>query len=162
MKILSLREIIKLDQVEHVKNERNILQQLDHPFLLSLTWSCRDKNYIYLIFPYVSQTRETLVNMTSWSTLRRSVVESSSLTSGATASSTWIRLCSTSQRSSLPSPTSTLSTSSTGSESVVDLLPKCCVLTSVKYQGPEAREHSAGQVRPRSDNRPGFLPSYRG
>ena len=54
MKILSLREIIKLDQVEHVKNERNILQQLNHPFLLSLTWSCRDKNYIYLIFPYVS------------------------------------------------------------------------------------------------------------
>ena len=67
MKILSLREIIRLGQVEHVKNERNILQQLDHPFLLSLTWSCRDKNYIYLIFPYVSQTTEILVNLTSLS-----------------------------------------------------------------------------------------------
>lgn len=54
MKILSMREIIKLDQVEHVKNERNILRELDHPFLLSLTWSCIDKNYLYLIFPYVS------------------------------------------------------------------------------------------------------------
>ena len=45
---------VRLDQVEHVKNERNILRQLDHPFLLSLTWSCIDKNYLYLIFPYVS------------------------------------------------------------------------------------------------------------
>ena len=107
MKILSLREIIKLDQVEHVKNERNILQQLDHPFLLSLTWACRDKNYIYLIFPYVSQTTEILVTITSLFNIR-SVGENSSLTSGVTASSTWTRLCSTSQRSSLPSPTSTL------------------------------------------------------
>ena len=85
MKILSLREIIKLDQVEHVKNERNILQQLDHPFLLSLTWACRDKNYIYLIFPYVSQTCQILLSKPDLTVHHyRSVAENCSATSDVT------------------------------------------------------------------------------
>ena len=54
MKILSLRNIIKLEQVEHVRNEKKILARVNHPFLLSLEWSSVDSNYLYLLLPYVS------------------------------------------------------------------------------------------------------------
>ena len=29
-------EIVKLKQVDHIKNEKNILQEMKHPFLVSL------------------------------------------------------------------------------------------------------------------------------
>ena len=53
MKILSLNHIIKLEQVDHVKNEKNILKKVNHPFLLSLTWNFIDNNYLYLLLPYI-------------------------------------------------------------------------------------------------------------
>jgi len=53
MKILSLKEVIKMKQVEHVKNEKNILQEIQHPFLLSLTWSYKDHANLYLLFPFI-------------------------------------------------------------------------------------------------------------
>jgi len=53
LKILSLHDIIKLKQVEHVKNEKNILQAITHPFLISLSWSFKDSSFLYLLFPYV-------------------------------------------------------------------------------------------------------------
>lgn len=36
MKILALADVIRLKQVEHVKNERNILQEINHPFIVNL------------------------------------------------------------------------------------------------------------------------------
>lgn len=36
MKILAIADVIRLKQVEHVKNEKNILNEIKHPFLVSL------------------------------------------------------------------------------------------------------------------------------
>ena len=44
---------MKFNNVDHVKNEKSILQEIQHPFLLSLTWSCRDDMNLYLMFPYI-------------------------------------------------------------------------------------------------------------
>merc|ERR1719333_1463126 len=42
-----------MKQTDHVKNEKSILQETNHPFLLSLTWSYKDDFNLYLMFPYV-------------------------------------------------------------------------------------------------------------
>ena len=36
LKILSLFDLIRLKQVAHVKNEKNILRKIQHPFIISL------------------------------------------------------------------------------------------------------------------------------
>jgi len=53
LKIISLQDIIRLKQVEHVKNEKNILKEIQHPFLISLTDSWKDSSFLYLLFPYI-------------------------------------------------------------------------------------------------------------
>ena len=53
MKILSLRELLQLDQVDHVRSERRLLAEVRHPFLMSLTWSCLDRHHLYLLCPFV-------------------------------------------------------------------------------------------------------------
>uniref|UniRef100_A0A1B6DJA4 Protein kinase domain-containing protein n=1 Tax=Clastoptera arizonana TaxID=38151 RepID=A0A1B6DJA4_9HEMI len=53
MKILSIDDVIRLKQVEHVKNEKNILQQVRHPFIVNLRWHYRDKCNLYMLFDYV-------------------------------------------------------------------------------------------------------------
>jgi len=53
LKILSLHDVIRLKQVEHVKNEKNILKEIKHPFLISLSWSFKDSYFLYLLFPYI-------------------------------------------------------------------------------------------------------------
>jgi len=53
LKILSQHDLIRLKQVEHVKNEKKILQEISHPFLVSLSWSFKDNSFLYLLFPYV-------------------------------------------------------------------------------------------------------------
>ena len=30
-----------------------IFQEIKHPFLISLSWSCKDSSFLYLLFPYV-------------------------------------------------------------------------------------------------------------
>lgn len=53
MKVLCLADIIRLKQVEHVKNEKNILQEIRHPFVVNLLWCDRDEICIYMLFEYV-------------------------------------------------------------------------------------------------------------
>ena len=53
MKILSLKHVIKHQQVEHVKNEKKILEQINHPFLIQLTWWSIDTHHLYLITPFI-------------------------------------------------------------------------------------------------------------
>ena len=43
MKILKKRAIIARNQVEHTKAERKILQQLQHPFLMTLRYAFQSK-----------------------------------------------------------------------------------------------------------------------
>ena len=54
LKILSMHDVIRLKQVEHVKNEKNILIEVNHPFLVDLVWHAKDqKTFLYMLFPYV-------------------------------------------------------------------------------------------------------------
>merc|ERR1719450_616986 len=54
LKILAIHDVIRLKQVDHVKNEKNILKEINHPFLVDLTWSAKDKSFLYMLFPYVA------------------------------------------------------------------------------------------------------------
>lgn len=36
MKILSMADVIRLKQVDHVMNEKNILSEINHPFIVNL------------------------------------------------------------------------------------------------------------------------------
>lgn len=53
LKILSMADVIKLKQVEHVKNEKNILSEVKHPFLVSLVWSHKDNSCLYMLFIFI-------------------------------------------------------------------------------------------------------------
>merc|ERR1712212_73641 len=53
LKTMPINHIMKFNNAEHVKNEKSILQEIQHPFLLSLTWSYKDNINLYLMFPYV-------------------------------------------------------------------------------------------------------------
>jgi len=53
LKTMPINHIMKFNNTEHVKNEKSILQEIQNPFLLSLTWSFKDDINLYLMFPYV-------------------------------------------------------------------------------------------------------------
>jgi serum/glucocorticoid-regulated kinase 2 len=52
MKILKKRAIIARNQVEHTKAERKILQQLQHPFLMTLRYAFQSKEKLYFVLDY--------------------------------------------------------------------------------------------------------------
>jgi serine/threonine protein kinase len=53
MKVLKKAEIVKLRQVEHTMNEKQILEQLEHPFLVKILGTFQDSNNLYLVLEYV-------------------------------------------------------------------------------------------------------------
>jgi len=54
LKMLKKTEILRLNQVEHIKSERAILEEISHPFLVNLKASFQDSKYIYMLFEYIS------------------------------------------------------------------------------------------------------------
>ncbi|XP_040572393.1 cAMP-dependent protein kinase catalytic subunit 3 [Lepeophtheirus salmonis] len=54
LKILSIKDVVRLKQVEHVKNETNILSELRHPYIVNLVWKYKDPKFLYMVFPYIS------------------------------------------------------------------------------------------------------------
>ena len=53
LKILSMHDVIRLKQVDHVKNEKNILTDIQHPFIVEMFWFHKDKSLLYMLFPYI-------------------------------------------------------------------------------------------------------------
>jgi len=53
LKILSKKRIIELKQIDHIKNEKNILAGISHPFIVNLVESFQDPLNIYLVFDFV-------------------------------------------------------------------------------------------------------------
>lgn len=54
LKLMSLVDMIRRKQVQHVKNERTILESVrTHPFLVTLYWAHKDRKFLYLLFEYV-------------------------------------------------------------------------------------------------------------
>ncbi|GAB6019954.1 cAMP-dependent protein kinase [Chamberlinius hualienensis] len=54
MKALAISDVIKLKQVEHVRNEKSILAQIDHPFVIKMYWTHHDRKFLYMLFEYVN------------------------------------------------------------------------------------------------------------
>lgn len=54
MKILRKAAIVERDQVEHTKSEREILQHVDHPFLMKLHYAFQSDSKLYLVMDYLT------------------------------------------------------------------------------------------------------------
>jgi len=54
MKILTKKDIIKRKEVEHTMAERNVLMQLQCPFLVGLKFSFQTKDKLYLVLDYMN------------------------------------------------------------------------------------------------------------
>lgn len=53
LKIMSIAEVLRLKQTEHVKNEKDILTQVKHPFIINLYWTCHSERFLYMLLEYV-------------------------------------------------------------------------------------------------------------
>ncbi|KAL9652539.1 hypothetical protein ABK040_000109 [Willaertia magna] len=56
MKIIKKIDIIKLKQISHIKQERDILllNDMNHPFIIKLYQTFQDENYLYFVFDYTN------------------------------------------------------------------------------------------------------------
>lgn len=52
MKILKKKQMIKRNQVEHIKTERRILELIDNPFIIKLRFAFQTSQKLYLIMDY--------------------------------------------------------------------------------------------------------------
>jgi len=52
LKISPKREVIRLRRVEHVQNERRILTEITHPFIISLVSTFQDETHIFMLMEY--------------------------------------------------------------------------------------------------------------
>ena len=53
LKMLHKKKIIELKQIDHIKNEKNILAGVQHPFIVNLVGAFQDKLNLYLVFDFV-------------------------------------------------------------------------------------------------------------
>jgi serine/threonine protein kinase len=53
MKILNKARIHRLKQTEHIHNEKNVLKQINHPFIVRLFNSFKDKTSLYLLLEFI-------------------------------------------------------------------------------------------------------------
>eukprot|EP01017_Pseudomicrothorax_dubius_P046712 TRINITY_DN8272_c0_g1_i3.p1 TRINITY_DN8272_c0_g1~~TRINITY_DN8272_c0_g1_i3.p1 ORF type:complete len:311 (-),score=93.38 TRINITY_DN8272_c0_g1_i3:220-1152(-) len=53
LKMLKKTEIVRQNQVDHIKSEKRILQEVSHPFLVNLRADFQDERYVYMLFDYV-------------------------------------------------------------------------------------------------------------
>jgi protein kinase A len=53
LKMLHKKKIIELKQIDHIKNEKNILAGVQHPFIVNLVEAFQDKLNLYLVFDFV-------------------------------------------------------------------------------------------------------------
>ena len=53
LKMLHKRKIIELKQTDHILNEKNILANAQHPFIVNLEESFQDDKNLYLVFEFV-------------------------------------------------------------------------------------------------------------
>ncbi|CAH1782276.1 unnamed protein product [Owenia fusiformis] len=53
LKVMTISEVIRLKQVEHVLSEKNVLAQLQHPFIVTLFWSYHTNTFLYMLLEFV-------------------------------------------------------------------------------------------------------------
>lgn len=53
MKIIEKKRIVEKKQIENTRTEKNILQSLDHPLVVSLDFFFQDNSFLYLLMPNI-------------------------------------------------------------------------------------------------------------
>jgi len=53
LKLMAITEVIRLKQIEHVKNEKEILSSISHPFIVNMSWASHDNTFLYMLMEYV-------------------------------------------------------------------------------------------------------------
>lgn len=53
LKVMAVTEVIRLKQIEHVKNEKEILSTITHPFIVNMLWASHDRTFLYMLMEYV-------------------------------------------------------------------------------------------------------------
>ena len=54
LKILKKVDVLRLEQLQHTKDEVHILERVSHPFIVNLHGYFQDENRIYLVLDYVA------------------------------------------------------------------------------------------------------------
>ncbi|CAB0039334.1 unnamed protein product [Trichogramma brassicae] len=54
LKILTMVDVIRLKQVDHVHNEISVLKEVKHPFIVNMLWSGKDDARIYMLMEFVA------------------------------------------------------------------------------------------------------------
>ncbi|RNA30494.1 cAMP-dependent kinase catalytic subunit PRKX [Brachionus plicatilis] len=53
LKIMSIAEVLRLKQTDHVKNEKEILNLVNHPFIIKLYWTHHNEKFLYMLCEFV-------------------------------------------------------------------------------------------------------------
>jgi protein kinase A len=53
VKVLKKAQVVKMKQVEHTNDERRMLQEVKHPFLITLWGTFQDSKNIYMVMDFV-------------------------------------------------------------------------------------------------------------
>lgn len=53
LKVMSIPDVIRLKQEQHVHNEKSVLEEVSHPFLVKLFWTCHDDRFLYMLMEFV-------------------------------------------------------------------------------------------------------------
>lgn len=54
LKMMKKTEIVRLNQVEHIRSETRLLQEITFPFFVDLKTYFQDEKYVYMLFEFVS------------------------------------------------------------------------------------------------------------
>jgi protein kinase A len=54
LKALKKNDVIKMKQVEHTTNEKNILEQVNFPFVINMLGTFQDANHLFIVMEYVA------------------------------------------------------------------------------------------------------------
>eukprot|EP00392_Amoebophrya_sp_AT5.2_P011771 g11856.t1 len=54
VKFMKKHEIIKLKQVDHINQERNLMSQIKHPFIVEMKGSFKDDRFVYIVMEVVT------------------------------------------------------------------------------------------------------------
>ncbi|KAM9577387.1 cAMP-dependent protein kinase catalytic subunit PRKX isoform 5-T5 [Trichechus inunguis] len=53
LKVMSIPDVIRLKQEQHVHNEKSVLEEVSHPFLVRLFWTYHDERFLYMLMEFV-------------------------------------------------------------------------------------------------------------
>jgi hypothetical protein len=53
LKVIKKSEVVKLKQEKQILNEKNILRSITHPFIVEMTQTFQDQQYLYMVLEYL-------------------------------------------------------------------------------------------------------------